>query len=197
MAADPAHLSDDLVRVAFSPFLDGRLPPHLGSEAFKTTRKRLGVEGFTDVEHAQEVFARALTNGLTYLNKHGGASIRQPRPWFHGICRNEATRYLTEMAAHDSGSVLSLVDGDTDLLDANIYDPERVDKLLRNAIEQLPPRHRELILLDMVKRLPASEIEKSMGIHSHSYFLKLKSEAFSALKYAVKTLIEKGISSLL
>jgi len=184
------------VRVAFSSFFGERLPPHLGSEVFKTTRSRLKVEGFSDLDHVQEVFARGLTKGLEHLHKHGGPSVLQPRAWFHKICHHETAHYLMQLA-HDSGSVLSLMEGETDLLDVSIYDPQRVDELLRKAFQQLPPRHRELILLDMVKGLSPAEIEKSMGLHSHGYFLKLKSEAFSALKLAVKTLIEQGISSLL
>jgi DNA-directed RNA polymerase specialized sigma24 family protein len=194
---DPAHHFNHLVHEAFSQFFEDRLPTDLGSETFKTTVSRLKIEGFPDTDHAEEVVARALSKGLEYVHKHGGASVRQPRAWFHEICRNETTHYLVEMAAHDSRSVLSLVEGETDLIDANVYDPKKVDALLREAIQQLSPRHRELILLDMVKRLPPAEIEKSMGIHSHGYFLKLKSESFSALKLAVKVLIEKGISSLL
>src|SRR4026209_2903663 len=105
---DPAHLSDNLVHAGLSPFFGERLTPHLGSEVFKTTRSRLKVEGFPDVDHAHEVFARSLTKGLEHLHKHGGPSVRQPRAWFHEISRNETTRYLREMAAHDAGSVLSL-----------------------------------------------------------------------------------------
>jgi RNA polymerase sigma factor (sigma-70 family) len=194
--SDPAHHSDDLVRVAFSPFFQEGLPPHLGSEVFKTARNRLRAEGFLDVDHAQEVFARGLTKGLEYLHKHGGPNVRQPRAWFHEICRNETTHYLKEMAMHDSGSVLSMIEGETDLLDSHLYDPERVNAIFREAIQQLPPRHRELIVLDLVKRHSPSEIEKAMGIHSHGYFLKLKSEAFSALRVAVKTLIEQGLGSI-
>jgi DNA-directed RNA polymerase specialized sigma24 family protein len=193
---DPAHHANNLVNIAFSPFFGERLPLHLGSETFRTTRNRLRLEGFTDPDHTQEVFARALTKSLEYLHKHGGPSVRQPRAWFHGICRHETTHYLMEMAAHDSGSVLSLIEGETDVLNADLYNPEKVGALLRQAIQELSPRHRELILLDLVQRLPPAEIEKTMGIHSHGYFLKLKSEAFSALKHAVKALIEQGIGSL-
>ena len=197
MTADPAHLADVMVWEAFFPFFGNRLPHHLGSETFKTTYKRLSVEGFLDVEHTKEVFSRSLTKGLGHLNRHGGESVRNPRAWLHRICRNETTHYLMEADAHDSTAVLSLVEGDTDLFDVTIFDQQRVDELMRRALGQLPPRHRELILLDLVERLPAPEIEKAMDIQSHKYFLKLKSEAFSLLRHAVKVLIGKGISSLL
>jgi DNA-directed RNA polymerase specialized sigma24 family protein len=195
MITDPAQLADVMVWEAFFPFFGEHLPQHLGSETFKTTLKRLSVEGYPDVEHTQEVFARSLTKGLGFLDGHGGESVRNPRPWFHTICRHEATRYLIDADAHDSAAVLSLMEGDTDLFDATIYDPQRVDELLRKALDQIPPRHREFIRLDLAERLSAPEIEKRMGIQSHRYFLKLKSEAFSLLREAVKVLIAKEISS--
>lgn len=197
MAIDPAHLADELVWAALSPYFPDRIPPNLGSEVFKTNRIRLRDEGLPDVDHAQEVLARSLTNALEYLHRHSGEAIRQPRAWFYKICNNEITRYRREAFAQDSESVLSLVEGQTDLLDVNIYDLQRINTIMREAIQQLPPRHRELILLDMVHRLSADKIEKTMGIHSHSYFLKLKSESFSILKNVVRKIIEEEISSLL
>jgi RNA polymerase sigma factor (sigma-70 family) len=193
---DPAHRFDELIQVAFSPFFGNSVPPILGSEAFKITRSRLSSKGLPDPDHASEVVDRALIKSLEYLNVHGGESVRQPRAWFHRICRNESARYIREVM-YDSESVISLAEGETDLLDVNIFDHQMVETLLRSALEHLPPRHRELIRLDMVERLPAPEIEAAMGIHSHAYFLKLKSEAFTSLKQQLKNLMEQRISSIL
>jgi hypothetical protein len=170
MITEPAHRADVMVWEAFLPFFGERLPHHLGSVAFKTTRKRLSAEGYPDVEHTEEVFDRSLTNGLGYLNGHGGESVRNPSSWFHTICRHETTRYLIDADAHDSAALSSLVDGETDLFDVTIFDPRRVDERLRQAIDRIPPRHRELIRLDMVERLAAPEIEKRMPSKATAIF---------------------------
>ena len=107
---DPAHHFNRLVHEAFSLFFGERLPADLGSEAFKTTFCRLKVEGLLGVDHVEEVVARALAKSLEYVHKHGGSSVRQPRAWFHEICRNETTQYLIEMVAHDSGLIHSLME---------------------------------------------------------------------------------------
>jgi len=192
--SDPAHHFDKLVQEAFYGFFGDRLPPGLGSETFKTTHSRLRREGFPDFEHAEEVVDRALAKGLEYVHNHGGPGVRQPRAWFHKICHNETTHYLMELAACDSTSMNSLMKGETELRDTSIHGPARVHALLREAIQQLSPRHRELITLDLVKLLPPAEIEKAMGIHSHGYFLKLKSEAFASLREAVKELLDNSLS---
>ncbi len=194
---DPAHQADDLVREGFSPYFGERLPPCLGSETYCTTFKRLHNEGFGDVEHAQEVFARALTNGLDHLHNHGGLSVRQPRAWFHAICRHETYHYLRELAAGDAASVELLVEGETVLPKVELLDQKRVLALVHEAMKELAPRHREFILLDFVEQLPPEEIQRRMHIQSYGYFKKLKHQALSALKLAVKALLEHGISSLL
>jgi DNA-directed RNA polymerase specialized sigma24 family protein len=190
----PALSADVMVREAFSPSFGERLPPHLGSEAFKTIRLLLSAGGFPYVEQTEEVFVRSLTNGLDYLHRHGGKGIQNPRPWFHRVCHNEAARFLSDADAH---AVLSLMEGNTDTFDVTIHEQRRVDELIRGALAQLPPRYRELMQLDIIENLSASEIEKRMGIQSHRHFLKLKREALAALRDAVKTLLEKKGSSLL
>jgi DNA-directed RNA polymerase specialized sigma24 family protein len=192
MTTDLAQLADELVCAAFSPYFRV-VPDHLGSNVFKTTRARLKSKRLPSVDHAQEVLQRSLLSALEFLDKNGGSSVRHLSGWFHRIARNETTRYLVELAGEDAGAVLSLVEGQTDLFDHQIYCPERVNELFRQALQRLSPRHREFIYYDLVRCLPAAEIECAMGIHSHGYFIRLKSEAFSALRQAVKSLIEKGI----
>lgn len=192
----PEHHADHLIREGFGKYF-AELPDHLGSEVFKTTRKRLRGNGLGDVDHAQEVFDRALIKCLDFLSKNGSEGIRNPRAWFFSVARNEATHYERELAHFDTGSVLSVIEGETDLLDATIYNPENVNAVFQEALQKLSPRHRQLIELDMVRRLSPPEIEKEMEIQSHAYFLKLKSQAFSALQAAVRIIFEKGVSSLI
>jgi len=197
---DSAHMASHLARAAFSPFFGPSasfeaFPPLLGSEVFKTIRARMKAKGLPDADHAQEVFSRSLIKCLEHLNKHGAGSVRHLRSWFHAVAHYESARYLMEVARIDAGAVLSIEEGKTDLLDST--QPEKIEEIVRQAMAQLPPRYRQFIELDLIGRLSPAEIEKSMGINSHAYFLKLKCAAFSGLRSAICKLLETSIEASL
>lgn len=158
--------------------------------------KRLKYEGLDIGTHAEEIFDTSLSNALKHLKKHGGASVAYPNSWFKAIVRNETTRYLRQM--HSSHLVWledvlaggEIITQPSEEIDS---DREAVMDLVRDGIEKLTPRQRELILYDLADRFTPSEIQDKMGIRSKGYFRKLKCEAFKALREAVKALIDEGV----
>lgn len=194
---DPTHLANHVLHTALLPFFEGRLPPDLGRELLSTIRKRLCAEGLQGDEHAEEIFARVLMDAVTYLKRHGGTEVEQPRAWLHAISRNVTYHYLMEASRRDIPSVVAALEGERELLGANLQNEERILQLVREAISSLPPRFQEFIVLDMVERREPQEIREKMNIPSEPYFQNIKCEAFSALRAALSSLVQKGIDSLL
>lgn len=171
-------------------------PAGLGEEVYKAARKKLASYGFSGADHAEEVFSNILTAIIKYAAKRGGSgSVRQIRPWVHAISRHEVSRYLKDVSRFEPLKFLAVVEG-TELWSANLGSEREALRITAKAIDGLSPRRKELILLDMVERLPAEEIERRMKIRSHAYFLKLKCEAFSALKAGMKAIVEEEIGCL-
>lgn len=196
MATDPAHLADNLMRTAFAPHFGSRLPDYLGREVFNKIRKVLRAEGFVDDHHSEEVFSRTLLKALDFLKRHDGAAVRLPRAWVHTIARHETGHYLEERGQEDSQSIVALLEGEIELPGAHLNSEERILALVRRACDSLTPRLREFLLLDLLEALPPEEIRKRMGITSPGYFRVIKHEAFSALRAAIKSLVEKGVDAL-
>lgn len=196
MTSDHASHANELTHRALHPYFGDRLFPDLGLEALNLTRRRLHAAGFADDGHAEEVFARALQRALAYLRRTDGASVVHPRAWFHTICRRETYAYIREVIEKDSQTLSSLLGGETEIAASRLYDEERVLALVREAIKRLRPRFREFVELDILKCLPPEDIQAKMKIRSPRYFRKLKSEALSALRHAIQTLLDKGIDSL-
>lgn len=193
---DPAHRANTLFHEAFAPFFEDPLPPDLGRELFRTGLKQLHAQGLHNEQDGEEVFSRMMMNALDHLRRNGASSIRNPRAWFHAICRNAVRRYVAETVQQDALTFDMLLGGERNLLDTGLYSEERILKLIRHAIQDLPPRYKEFILLDLEQALSPQEIQEQMEIRSYGYFRKLKHEAFSALRAAIKALVENGVESL-
>jgi DNA-directed RNA polymerase specialized sigma24 family protein len=178
---------------SLSVYFRADLPPHLGREAFNVIKTRLRSEGYLDPYHTEEVFSKALGDAVKYLHRHGDTDIQHPRAWFRVLCRRVGTEYLTEMTMQTAYSLNSVLEGDAELSQASPLSEERSLEIIRQAIAQLPPRYHQLITLDLIESLPPAKIQKAMQLKTKSYFLKLKSEAFSALRRAIQILIEEGI----
>jgi len=191
---DPAHCAQTLTEQAFSPFLDGRFPKDLGRKGYLSIRRLLVPEAMNDDTHAEEIFDRALSKAYAFLHENGGEAVRSPQAWFLRICRNETIRYLIELSPRIP--LESLLEGDEKYTRQPSRSQARLFQLLLDTIAELPPRHRELLRLDICECLSADEIQRKMGIRSTNYFRRLKSEAFKALRLAFKAIIEQGIDSL-
>jgi hypothetical protein len=78
-----------------------------------------------------------------------------------------------------------------------VGEPLTFDRLERRtillAIGQLRPQHRQLIALDLEQRLPVAKIQETMQLPTNGAFRKLKSEAYCALRDAIRALIAQGI----
>jgi DNA-directed RNA polymerase specialized sigma24 family protein len=184
---DPAHVADELVEKALSPFFSEGMHPHLGHEVFCKLRKRLRLEGLPGDDHAEEVFSLIILDAYEYLNRHSGAEIRHPRGWLHAVSHNATLRYLQEVKSKNLKALMPVLHGEVACKPgASLASEESVQQFVRDAIRGLPPRYRQLIWLDLVETLPASEIRRSMNIGTDGYFRKLKSEAFSALRRALE-----------
>jgi len=184
----------DTLVASLCTYLGDRVPQHLGREAYCVTKRRLMAEGFPDRYHAEEAFSMALTNAIKYLSSHGGDKIRQPRAWFHTLCRRACVDYLKDLTVQSTYTLSSLIEGEG-LVDPSVSD-ERTLRLVRRAFEQLKPRHRQLVELDLVKCLPPAKIQEEMGLPTNGAFRVLKHEAFVALREALRVLIDSGIGQL-
>jgi DNA-directed RNA polymerase specialized sigma24 family protein len=184
----------DTLVAALCTYFGDRVPPHLGREAYFLTKRRLAAEGYPDRYHAEEVFAMALTNAIKYLSSHGGEAIRQPRAWFHTLCRRACASYLKDLTLQTTYTLSSVIEGEG-FIDSAMSDQQSL-RLVRQAIAQLKPRHQQLINLDLVLCLAPARIQEEMHLPSNGAFRVLKHEAFAALREAVRALIDSGIGQL-
>jgi DNA-directed RNA polymerase specialized sigma24 family protein len=184
---DPAHVADEVVRKALSPVLREAIPPNLGREVYCKIRRRLRSEGLAGDDHAQEVFSLAMLDACEYLHRHSGNEIRHPRGWLHVVANHATLRYLREFKPKNTTDLEPLLRGEVQCEpDSSFASDEGVLKLVRETIEDLPPRYRQLIWLDLGERLSPGDIRRRMRISTDGYWRKLKSEAFSALREALE-----------
>lgn len=177
---------------ALTPYFGDRLPENLGSQTYSAIRRHLGKEGYSDDSHAEEVFARTLVSSMEFLARRGGDTVRDPRSWFLAIGRNSTIKYLKELTP-----LIELqagLDGEICLTEAGQFTEDQVQQTVLRALENLSPRHRELIRLDLGECLSPGEIQRRMGIKSRGYFKKLKSSAFAALRNALRTIIDDTLA---
>jgi DNA-directed RNA polymerase specialized sigma24 family protein len=172
------------------------LPPKLGSDLYGLVWRRLRYEGYPDRFHVEEVFSMALINALRHLCQHGGANIRQPLAWFRVLWLRACIDYLKALAVHRRHNLLPLLEGEILFFDTTLTE-ERTLAAIRRAVKRLRPRHRKLVVLELLERLPSAEIEAAMRLPSNGAFRKLKHEAFRALRDAlVHDLGEPGSAGL-
>jgi DNA-directed RNA polymerase specialized sigma24 family protein len=182
----------DRLVASLSEYFADHLPPQLGSEAYSHIKRRLRSEGFLDNSDAEDVFSTALTNALRYLRQHGGGEIRQPRAWFHALCRRACVDFLKDSAVRATYTLSSVIDGETELSGDTTLSDERAQVMIHRAIEQLRPRYQQFIILDLVECQPSATIQVTMNLPSNGAYRKLKHESFMALREAIRRLIDKG-----
>lgn len=183
---DPAHTAGTLVREAFLPFFPEPLPAGLGREIYLTIRRRLQASRYVSDEHTDEVFQQTLCDAFSYLQRHGGESVRHTRGWLHRISKNATLHYLEARATVDSPAVSSLdalIEGDAQFIDTSVTSDGIA--LVRRAIGRLRPRFREVLVRELIEGLDDAEIQKRMKIQSNRYFRKLKCEALKALRQEI------------
>jgi len=186
------HVADTIVRETFTPYFLETLPPCLGREIYLSIRRRLRTESYLSDEHADEVFQRVVVSAYSYLARHGGHKIRHTRGWLHRISVNATLRYLKERSKERSRfetptttNLTELLEGESQLPDDDSADNNIDLDLVHRAIDNLRPRHQEILRLQMVESLPDPEIQQRMSISSNAYFRKLKCEATKALRAAL------------
>jgi DNA-directed RNA polymerase specialized sigma24 family protein len=186
---DPAHIANDVVREALSPFFHGHdhpLPDNLGRELYCTLRGKLHRAGLGGDDHAQEIFSMALVDACDYLKRHSAKDVRLPRPWLHRICYTAFCHYLESLRPKDAPTLTPLLEGEVGLqVDAPVASEERIMEMVREEIERLAPRFRRFLWLDLVEMLPPEEIQELLGV-TEAYFRKLKCQALAALKDALE-----------
>lgn len=196
MARSEARHFNGLTHAAFYPYFGERLAPNLGSVASSEIRCRLQRERHDVGTHVEEIFSNGITSSLSFLTRKGGASVRDPNKWFRRICWHETTEYMISLDRRNHRRLDDLMEGIQVLTTPPTLSDEEIYPIINLAIARLRPQHRRLILLDLVACKSPEEIQGILGLESISYFRKVKSEAFSALRVAIKALIEKGIEAL-
>jgi len=188
------HLEDiarQLIDLGLSPLFEAQtgtpLPPELGPELARTVRARLLRAGLVDPSHCEEVLSWAVLKVCRYLDRHSAAEIREPRAYFHKVCRTEVLRQVQRVkmeaireAGPGEGEELGVEET------APIVSEEQILQTVRSAIAKLSPRFRRFLWLDLVELRSPEEICRAMGFYSLAYFKKVKSLAFSALRDSLK-----------
>jgi DNA-directed RNA polymerase specialized sigma24 family protein len=179
-------LADRLVS-SLSEYFDDRLPPSLGREAYGLIKKQLRRAGLFDDCHAEEVLSMALTDAIGYLRRHeGGAGIRQPRAWFHTLCRHTCSKYLRRHVTSGTSYAYPLwMEAEAELLSDASLSEEHIFTVLRQALKHLRARQQQFIVLELVECLPPAKLREVMQLPSDGAFRKLKHEAFTALRGAI------------
>jgi RNA polymerase sigma-70 factor (ECF subfamily) len=103
---------------------------------------------------AQESFARAL---VRIKSLKDGAKFA---PWLAAICRNVAKDMVAAKARHNSTKDISELD--------KVENPDENDRLIRQAIEQLPAPAKELIFMRYYNSLSYEQISSVLGISKAS-----------------------------
>jgi RNA polymerase sigma-70 factor (ECF subfamily) len=132
----------------------------------------------------QETFAKALK----------GFSSFQPgtnfRAWIYRILRNT---FLTSRAGLKTATVPLDSEGDDDMVPATQSTPETIllerldQQLAREALDQLPVHHREILLLCEVEEMSYQEISATLAIPAGTVMSRL-SRARRALRDAAQKL---------
>jgi len=112
-------------------------------------------------------------------------------PWLYRIATNLARNHLRDRRAGLWESLDEGVTWDDETLEKQYADPapspadvvetREVSAVVRNAIEQLPPIHREVILLHHLHEMPVEEIAQMLGCASGTVKSRL-ARAREALK---------------
>ena len=103
---------------------------------------------------AQESFARALVRIKSLKERAKFA------PWLAAICRNVAKDIVATKAKHISTEDISQVD--------KIENPDENDRMIRQAIEQLPESTKDLVVLRYYDGLSYEQISSVLGISKAS-----------------------------
>ena len=103
---------------------------------------------------AQESFARALVNLRNLKNKQRFA------PWLAGICKNVAKDMLATKVRQINPDEISQA--------AELGNSDENDKLIRQAIEQLPESVKDLVILRYYDGLSYEQISSVLGISKAS-----------------------------
>lgn len=200
MAADPDHRADLLVAGALGHYFGDRCPVSLGRSGLHLIGAELRKYRLDPASAADEILQRATLQACRHLERHGSASVDDPRPWFLAICRNTTYRHWKRQQAERTQSLEELTDSGRPIpLDsayartrertmdpfALFHDQER-QALARRVMASLPPRMRELLHLDLVEQLSAEEIRGLMGFASSGSFRVAKHHAFRALRDALE-----------
>ena len=191
MPHDDADHAEQLLRAACvkssnGSESDGEYPDGLGREVYLTIKKRMRLERRPEPEHTGEVFGRTLAAVVGHFERHGRASVKNLRAWVYSIARNAGTNYLRALARRseprDRDTVRDdVLEGKLTTTEAGFHSDAELDQALLAALDTLPPRQRELIVLDFFERLTPADICKRMGI-GLGYFPKAKCLAFQALR---------------
>jgi RNA polymerase sigma-70 factor (ECF subfamily) len=103
---------------------------------------------------AQESFAKALINLRSLKNKNRFA------PWLAAICRNVSKDMVATRAKQISRDDISQVD--------KVENPDENDRMIRQAIEQLPESAKDLVVLRYYNGLSYEQISSVLGISKAS-----------------------------
>ncbi len=118
---------------------------------------------------AQESFARALVGLSSLKNKKRFA------PWLAAICKNVARDMLAEKARRINSSDFTQV--------GKAEDPDGDDRLIHQAIEQLPEPAKELVVLRYYDGLYYEQISSVLGISKASINGRLTRAKMKMKKY--------------
>lgn len=144
-------------------------------DAYRFTQRILGPTG--DPADAEDIAQRAFTKMWNVWNdpKRG---IKNPRAYLLVTTRHEAIDYFRERRGARKHPSISLADEQPDTLMASILENIEISdstlELVRESLESLTARERQVVILRYFYDLGTNEIASSMGISFNTvkYYLK-------------------------
>lgn len=113
----------------------------------------------------QEVYLR-----LLHTDRGDAATITDPEAYLFTVAANlvkeEAVLHRRRALHVDVALVLPELEANEDSAD-ELLDRQRRERLLAEALQRLPPRHRAVMLMQYRERLGYAEIAKRLGVSTH------------------------------
>ena len=205
--SDPHHAAE-LFEQALVPLLPGHPPSCLaaiGREIHFSIIRRLAASGL-EVDHVEDLLQEVLLGAVRHLERHGAASVSNPRAWLHAVARNATYHYLrrrfgTEQHRRpDQVSLDELFEGGNELhlprgSEPLTLDDDNLERMLIKAIRRLQGRHREFAERRLLRGESREEIREAMRLPSARSLKRLEKRTLELLVEVFKVALAYSLAS--
>jgi RNA polymerase sigma-70 factor (family 1) len=135
-------------------------------------------------EVVQETFLRV------WLNRDKLDEIENPGGWLFKVASNECYTYARKMVLHKKFSYPLSSDPDTANTTEVLLDLKELNRLICEAVDQLPPQRKKIYQMSRNEGKTIPEIAAALSISPNT----VKNALVTSLKYIREYLIKSGIS---